>query len=390
MAWELKKVEDQRRQLVNLYFEGDLSVQEICNRFKVSRKTAYKWIHRYNEGGELALVDRSKAPFNPNKIYQQNIWSKAVEMKLRYPKWGPRKVLAKLQRENPSLDFPSERRMYDIFKEQGLITKRRIRKRVPATEALKDVHAPNDTWMGDFKGWFRTGNGEKCEPLTVTDGESRYVIKCLHVSKKTVIDVWLVLASAFHEYGLPQRFRTDNGPPFGSVGAGRLTKLSVNLIKAGVVPEWIEPGHPEQNGRHERFHLTLKEAVAMPPAQTLARQIRNMRDFVHEYNFERPHEALGLKTPAEVYGTSPRQWDGVLRSPDYNPSDGMLRKVSPGGTFWVKGTEYYLGYALSGEYVQFREGAHSDNVYYGSLLLGDFTMEKGFSKMKRKSRKSKS
>ena len=145
-----------------------------------------------------------------------------------------------------------------------------------------------------------TQDGHKCEPLTITDGFSRYLIKCNHLEKKTANDVWGVFKEAFEEYELPNRLRTNNGPPFGSLGVGRLTRLSINLIKAGVMPEWINPGHPEENGRHERFHFTLKQEVANPPARTIQEQIIRMAAFQQEYNFERPHEALDMQTPSNV------------------------------------------------------------------------------------------
>lgn len=384
MAWELKKVEDQRKELVQLYFESDLSMSDICKKFGVSRKTGYKWIHRFNETGVEGLKDLSKAPFHPQRIYPKEVIDQLLDLKMKFSKWGPKKILARFKALNPGINCPSERRLYDIFKDHGLVTKRRIRKRVPATEPLKDVKAANDTWTADFKGWFLTKNGEKCEPFTVTDGQSRYVIRCIHLGKKTISNVWSILESAFLEYGLPNRFRTDNGPPFGCTGAGRITKLSVNLIKAGVVPEWIDPGHPEQNGRHERFHLTLKEAIAVPPAATLATQLRDMKEFVDVYNFDRPHEALDMKTPAECYCLSPRKWDGILRGPEYDSSEGMIRKVTPGGTVWVKGQEYYIGQALSGEYIQFKEGELSLQIHYGPILLGNFTKEKGLEVVKYK------
>lgn len=194
----------------------------------------------------------------------------------------------------------------------------------------------------------------------------------------------MIIETAFLEHGLPKHFRTDNGPPFGSTAAGRITALSVNLIKAGVMPEWIEPGHPEQNGRHERFHLTLKQEVAMPPAKTLTAQNRLMQDFVYEYNFERPHEALDMKTPSECYGCSPRSWDGKLRSPEYDSSEGDVRKVGQSGTITIRGIEYYVGQALSGEYIQLKEDDQFKKVYYGPLVLGCFNEESGFKKIKNK------
>lgn len=384
MAWELKKVEEQRKQLIELYFDGTLSMTEICDRFGVSRKTGYKWIHRYNELGDKGLLDLPKSPKNPHTVYSDEIVKKAISLKLKHINWGPKKILILLKRTYPEKLCPSERRLYDIFKANGLVTKRRIRRRVPATEPLKSVQAPNDTWMGDFKGWFRTGNGQKCEPFTLTDGQSRYVIRCLHLRKKNAHNVWMIIETAFLEHGLPKHFRTDNGPPFGSTAAGRITALSVNLIKAGVMPEWIEPGHPEQNGRHERFHLTLKQEVAMPPAKTLTAQNRLMQDFVYEYNFERPHEALDMKTPSECYGCSPRSWDGKLRSPEYDSSEGDVRKVGQSGTITIRGIEYYVGQALSGEYIQLKEDDQFKKVYYGPLVLGCFNEESGFKKIKNK------
>lgn len=381
MAWELIKVENQRRELINLYYQSNLSMSEICRKFGISRKTAYKWLERFETEGDLGLLDKPKAPIHPNRIYSDRQIEMAIELKSQHLRWGPRKILAVLQREFPEQEWPSHTRLHNIFKDQGLVTKRRFRRRVPATHPLGDVKGSNDVWMADFKGWFRTGEGAKCEPFTVTDGHSRFVIRCVHLKKKTVESVWAVLDEAFREFGLPLRFRTDNGPPFGSIGAGRLTKLSVNLIKAGVLPEWIEPGHPEQNGQHERFHLTLKQEIANPPAKSLSFQLRQMREFIEEYNFDRPHEALGMLTPSNFYDKSTRTWDGVLRSPEYESSEGKIRKVSAGGTIRVNQYEAYIGQALSGEYVLLKEGVENgDDIFYGQVYLGKFIQGKGIFK----------
>jgi len=196
---------------------------------------------------------------------------------------------------------PSPTRLYEMFKEHHLVTARRLKNRVPATHPLGEVNRSNDTWTVDFKGWFFTQSKEKCEPFTMTDSASRYLISCVHLKDKSIESVWSVIKEAFLEYGLPNRIRSDNGSPFASTGVGRLSRLSVYLIKAGVLPEWIQPGHPEENGRHERFHLTLKEEVADPPAATLQEQIWLMRRFQRQYNFERPHESLDMQTPASVW-----------------------------------------------------------------------------------------
>ena len=293
-----------------------------------------------------------------------------IDLKLKHMHWGPRKIIHVLSREYPKIQWPSATRLYEIFKENQLIVPRRIRKRVSGTHPLGELNNSNDVWMADFKGWFMTQDGHKCEPLTITDGFSRYLIKCNHLEKKTADDVWAVFKEAFEEYGLPNRVRTDNGPPFGSVGVGRLTRLSINLIKAGVMPEWINSGHPEENGRHERFHLTLKQEVANPPAATIQEQIIRMATFQEEYNFERPHESLDMQTPFNCYSGSKRKWDGILRDPEYDIISMLVRKVGQNGCVWLKQKPYYLGETLAGEYVGLKEESEELSIFYGFVYLG--------------------
>jgi transposase InsO family protein len=358
---------------VEAYLEGAVSMTDLCIRFGISRKTAYKWLSRFNAFGLSGLIDQSRAPRHPNRLFNDEDIGAAIDLKLKYRTWGPKKVLAKLKRDYPKMTWPSPTRMYEIFKEHHLVSTRRLRTRVPATHPLGEVNDSNDVWVADFKGWFLTQDNKKCEPLTITDGYSRYLIKCEHLPRKTSEYVWPVFAEAFQEYGLPNRLRTDNGPPFGSVGVGRLTALSVNLIKAGVTPEWINPGHPEENGRHERFHLTLQNSTANPPAKTLQDQITRMVHFQEEYNFERPHEALNMETPSSFYRVSKKVWDGKLRSPEYDKAM-LVRKVGQNGGIWLKQTEYYLGVTLIGEYVGLQEIEEGKlKVYYGPLYLGQIT-----------------
>lgn len=307
MAWELKKVEDQRRVLIESYLKGDRTMTELAKYFGVSRKTAYKWLERYQKYGIEGLKDQSKAPHNPHSIYREEDIQQAIDLKVRYIKRGPKKILQMLHRNYPNKCWPSPTRLYDIFKEHNLILPKRVRSRVPATHPLGNVGKSNDVWSADFKGWVSIEDGSKWEPLTITDGFSRYLIRCSHLNKKTVSDVWPIFEDAFREYGLPLKIRTDNGPPFGSVGVGRLTELSIKFIKAGVTPEWINPGHPEENGRHERFHLTLSDETASPPAPTLEKQIIRAARFIEEYNFDRPHESLNMMCPGDVYQSSNRQ-----------------------------------------------------------------------------------
>jgi putative transposase len=375
MAWELMKVEDQRRELVEAYLKGMVTMTELCTRFGVSRKTAYKWLNRYKSFGIDGLKDHSKAPHDPYRLFSKDDVNMAIDLKLKHRTWGPKKILAKLQQAHPRMKWPSATRLYEVFKEHHLVSCRRVRNRVSATHPLGEVNNSNDVWIADFKGWFKTQDNKKCEPLTITDGFSRYLIICEHLERKSCEYVWPVFEEAFREYGLPNRLRTDNGPPFGSIGVGRLTPLSVNLIKAGVTPEWINPGHPEENGRHERFHSTLKRTIADPPAATLQEQLKRMAVFQDEYNFERPHEALNMSTPASYYQKSQKTWDGILRSPEYDTKEMEVRKVGQNGGIWFKQAEYYLGGSLTGEYVGLKEAEESGKleVYYGPVYLGKIT-----------------
>lgn len=377
MAWERFKVEHQRLQLCMAYLKKEATMTDLCRKYGVSRKTGYKWFEIYKTKGKNGLQDMSRAPHVPHQIYNDDLISLAIDLKLKHRTWGPKKIIAKLQSLYPLLKWPSPTRLYEIFKDHHLVTSRRIRHRVPVTAPLGDLNDCNETWAVDLKGWFLTGDGRKCEPLTMTDCHSRFLLKCVHMERHTVDHVWPVFEEAFFEYGLPLRMRSDNGPPFGSTGAGRLTRLSVNLIKAGVTPEWIKPGHPEQNGRHERFHLTLQQDIATPPKETLFKQLAAILQYYEEYNFERPHEALEMKTPGSCYSKSPRSWNGILKSPEYDTGT-KVRKVGQSGCIWLNQKEYYLGQALEGEYVGLKQNETEElEVYYGPINLGKLDLEKG-------------
>lgn len=354
MVWRNVKVEDQREYLVKSYISKSLSIKELCEECGVSRKTGYKWYQRYIEEGKNGLLDLSRAPKTPNRKFSEETINIALELKHKRPRYGLKKILALLQKKYPDRSWPSATRLYEIFKENHLVCSRKLRRRVPRTHPLGDVNASNDVWCADFKGWFLTGDECKIEPLTITEGYSRFLVRCQHLEKKRSIDVWKVFSDAFYEYGLPKRIRTDNGPPFATTGVRRLSGLSINLIKAGVIPEWINPVHPEENGRHERFHRSLKKAIATPPSASFSEQIFRMEVFLDEYNFERPHEALEQQVPGSIYEPSENQWDGKLRSPEYNTEEVTLRKVEQNGCIYWKQKESYLGQVLSGEYVSLK------------------------------------
>lgn len=246
------------------------------------------------------------------------------------------------------------------------------RKTEPYTHPLAHATGPNAVWCADFKGWFRCGDGRRCDPLTITDAYSRYLLRCCGVAKTNGAHVRAIFEAAFREYGLPLVIRTDNGPPFASCAPAGLSQLSMWWTRLGIVHERIEKGHPEQNGQHERMHRTLAEEAANPPAATYSLQQRALLRFAEEFNHVRPHEALGQRTPASRYALSPRVYPE--REPAAKYPDGCwLRRVSPRGAFAWKNEEIFVSEVLRGESIGLRlSEAELYEIYYGPILLGWF------------------
>jgi putative transposase len=322
-------------------------------------------------GGVEGLVDRSRAPLHHPQAMTQEIAEKCLAARRAHPTWGPVKVRGWLERRAPRAQWPAASTIGALFDREGLTVKRRLRRRGPPSSApFAQCAAANDVWCIDFKGWFLTGDGKHCEPLTLSDAYSRYLLRCQAMTRKDTDHVWAVLDAAFREFGLPLRLRSDNGPPFASCGAGGLSQLSVKMIKAGVMPERIVPGKPQQNGRLERLHLTLLQDTANPPARTLREQLERLRSFQCLYNQERPHEALGNDTPAEHYAVSPRRFDGILREPNYGP-DHAVRRVRHNGEIRWQGNTIYISGALIGEPIGLIESQDGGwRVHYGPIALG--------------------
>ena len=371
MAWKETCVMDERMCFVAACVEGTESVSELCRQFGISRKTGHKWLRRYRSEGVAGLQDRSRAPqSNPRALDEETI-AQVLAVRHRFATWGPRKVRAYLEDRHPERRWPSASSIGNLFDRAGLTRPRRRRKRMPAQSfPYQAVRAANDVWCMDFKGWFLTGDGTQVEPLTLSDAHSRYLIGCEPVGRSDAAHVWPVLARAFREHGLPRALRSDNGPPFASRGVAGLSRLAVKLIKAGVRPERIAPGKPQQNGRHERMHLTLLQDTASPPARSLAEQIRRFQRFRQIYNHERPHEALGQVPPARLYQTSPRAFDGVLRAPDYG-QEAVVRRVRRNGEIKWQGRAVFVSTVLVGEPVGlYRIGEDIWLVKYGPIVLG--------------------
>jgi transposase InsO family protein len=327
----------------------DWSLAELCRRYEVSRKTGYKWLKRYEEQGLDGLRDQSRAPHHhPNQVLVE-VEDAVLELRRQYPLWGPEKLQARLQRVAPEIIWPAPSTIGELLKRRGLtVPRKRHRKAGPSLNPLSHAAGANQVWCVDFKGWFRCGDGSRCDPLTITDAYSRYLLRCQVVKGIDERSVRDVMEAAFREYGLPDAMRNDNGEPFASTGVGGLSRLAVWWVKLGIRPERIPRGKPQHNGRHERMHRSLKAATARPPARSLRAQQQAFDEFREEYNQQRPHEALQMKTPAEFYRVSARPYPSRLAEPEY-PSEWEIRRVRECGTMRWWSSSVFVGRALTDE-----------------------------------------
>jgi transposase InsO family protein len=300
------------------------------------------------------LAERSHAPHVHGRATAEHLAEAILSLRRQRPSWGPRKLRAKLSRAEPEADWPSPSTIGELLKRAGLVCARRVRRRAPPR--LGELTVPqhsNHVWGVDHKGWVRLCDGSRAEPLTITDGFSRYALSVTATGSTAHAEARPAFERAFRDYGLPEVIRSDNGVPFASNGVGGLSPLSVWWARLGIRHERIEPGQPQQNGRHERFHLTLLEAMR-PPEPNRAAQERRFAAFVRDYNEERPHEALGQRTPASLYRPSPRPMPRRLPEPAY-PSQAAVRRVRSNGTIKWQGELVFVGEALIGEAVAVEE-----------------------------------
>jgi putative transposase len=373
MPWSVETPMSQRREFVEDAERALYTMRELCARYGISRRVGYKWLTRYRELGLVGLADQSRRPQHSPTQLDGELAGLCVDARHRHPTWGPRKLLAYLERRHRRQRWPAASTVGALLKREGLTAPRRRRRPVGHPgRPMSVMDQPNAVWTADFKGQFRTGDGVYCYPLTIIDGYSRSLLACEALLHPTHAASQPVFADLFRRLGLPERIRTDNGVPFATSALGRLSLLSVWWIKLGITPELIEPAHPQQNGRHERLHRTLKAETTKPPAQTARAQQRRFRAFQAEFNEERPHEALDGDTPASWYHRSSRRVLGHPADPEY-PSHFEVRYVSRNGgvrwhNHWVN-----VSHVLAEEYVgldEIEDGIWS--VYFGPVLLGRF------------------
>jgi transposase InsO family protein len=366
---------DERMAMIGSWVSGDYSISELATEFGVSRKTTYKWIERFEAGGWAALEDQSRAPrHHPNAVAPE-VERALLELKAQRPLWGAPKLLRKLELALGADRCPAESTVSAILRRHGLSRiARRRRRATPSAQPFAACQEANAVWCADFKGWFRTGDGAKCTPLTISDAHSRYLLRCQGLDGSTgFTTVKPLFIATFREYGMPRAMRTDNGPPFASTALGGLSELAVWWVRLGLELERIEPGQPQQNGRHERMHRTLKAATAQPPRANLRQQQKAFDGFRGEYNEERPHEALGQRTPAEVYEPAGRDYPERLPEPRGYPDDWPKRKVRGAGQIKWKGRDLHIAPALAGQEIGLQPVGDGEwALHFEHLELGRF------------------
>ncbi len=351
MPWRVSRKVDQRREFIQTFETGEWAMAELCRSFGISRELGYRLWRRYQREGEAGFVERSRAPARHPNQTSPAMEAAVLELRRARMTWGPRKLKRVLERDWPEQAWPASSTIGALLAREGLVASRKRRRRTPPyTQPFAAADGPNRVWCADFKGWFRTRDGERIDPLTLSDACSRYLLRCQAVEKTDTEQVRAIFEAAFREQGLPQAIRTDNGAPFASRALAGLSRLSVWWMKLGIVPERIQAGHPEQNGRHERMHRTLKQETAAPPEPNRRAQQRAFDRFRRQYNEQRPHEALGMQTPASVYVSSPRPFPARLPEPEYGSSL-KVRKVGLRGEISWKHQDVFLSETLIGERV---------------------------------------
>ena len=352
-------VEDQRVACIAEWLEFDAPVSELALRYGVSRKTVYKWLERFERDGPEGLADQSRAPHHHGRAMPETVREALIAEWRAHPHWGPRKVRARLLKTQPTARWPAPSSIGDLYRREGLcVPRRRTRYVVPLTTPLAEAVAPNDVWTADFKGWFRTADGTRCDPLTINDAASRFAL-CCRIVPPTGAGARPWFERTFREYGLPTALRTDNGTPFASTGPGRLSRLSVWWLRLGIALDSIDRGASRAEWPPRAVPPTLQTETAEPPARTAGEQQRRFDAMCRTYNFERPHEALQDWCPADSYWPSPRPYPRQLEDPWYDATH-QVRRVRPHGQVKWHGELVFISEAVIGELVGLTEAENGD------------------------------
>ena len=356
MPWKEVTAVNERMEFVARLKAGE-RMSDLCREYGISRKTGYKFEQRYEEHGPGGLYDFSRRPRRLARQISVGIQTLILELKREKPTWGAKKIGEVLRRQHPETELPVRSTIHDLLDRYGLVKKRSKRRRYHAYPTLReqDIQTPNQLWCADFKGQFRMGNAKYCYPLTVTDFHSRYLLACEAMESTRSESTKQGFEFIFREYGLPTRIRTDNGVPFSSRSVQGLSSLSVWWMRLGIQVERIEPGKPQQNGRHERMHRTLKDDIRPGVSRNLLAQQDQLDRFRDDFNERRPHEALKMKGPADFYKPSLKRFPDRLTEPTY-PNHDLVRKVHESGSVLFRdGKNFFISTALAGEAIGFEE-----------------------------------
>ena len=370
MPWNETSPVFEKALFVSEWFKNEVTKCELCERFGVSRKAGYELMARWRSEGDAAFAGRSRAPRNSPNAVSPEVRKAIIALRVERPTWGPKKLLACLRLRFPEVCWPSGSTAGEILRGAGLTEPQRRRRRASPRRG-EVARTPNDKWCADFKGNFLVQNKTRCDPLTVTDDFSRMLLGCWAMSPPvSTHQVIGHFTSLFREYGMPLTIQTDNGPPFSAAGPLGLTHLSTWWIRCGISPRRIEPGKPQQNGRHERMHRTLKAEAICPPAGSIDGQQRRFDAFRKDYDFERPHEGIGLVTPASLYVPSLRAFPEQIPDPEYG-EDAIIRRVSHQGCIKWRREAYFFSSTLAHEHV--RLVPHDEEpiisvIYYRELV----------------------
>ena len=380
MPWKETDAMKEKRSFIEEMLKQNRPFRELCREWGISEKTGYKWRNRFYEEGYAGLAEESRAPQDHPNAIDGDTAAEMIRLRLAHPTWGGKKLLALYQRVHPNLPLPSLSSVNRIIEKAGLLKKKRVHTAAITSECPRlnqalEVHEPNDVWCIDFKGWWRS-NGEICEPFTVRDKYSRKVLCVRLMTSKTAEAVRLVMTELFRKYGIPKAIHSDNGAPFAATnGILGLTVLSVWWITLGILPERSQPGCPGQNGSLERMHADIAREIEGKIPGGIAANQAALDAWVEEYNSVRPNEAIGMKTPDEVYRPSERKYTGDFDILEY-PAGYLPRKVFKSGEIILNGMRVTIGSALRGMYVGLREQKQPGmyDVFLAEFLLGTLDM----------------
>jgi len=374
MPWKETTTMEQKIEFICEWRTGKYTITELCKSFEISRPTAYKLISRFEEQGFQALREQSRAPRKHPNATSENIIDGILNLKKKHKYWGAKKIRELLFNDFTKQQVPSVVTVHNILKKNGFVCPQKRMRRVKPVYPIFDPKECNQVWSADYKGKFLMGNKIYCHPLTIADSKSRFLFTAKGHYQETLKAAKAEFTRVFRIFGIPEQIHTDNGSPFGSVRTiQRFTQLSYWFIELGITPVFSDPAHPEQNGRHERMHRDLKAACAKPSAYDLKAQQRRLNHFVKEYNHIRPHEALNMKTPAEIHDFSTRPFLEKIPNFDYDSHFKVLKVTQNGSIRWKSYYWVYVTAALMGKYVGIQEmGNGIWRVYYRNVFLGFF------------------